>query len=262
MRTTLLFVAFSLNLSPATLHASQAERLLILPFENLTGQEEMDGLAEGSADLLTACLSHLSAHLEVVERNAFDQLLQEHELDSKGLLTNDVGRNSLTLSSATVLVRGNLGTMAGKLAISVSLHDINTTQVLFSADVQGAPSDAVDLICDGIGPQIAQGLFRERASGSQLTSDSDPFRTQLLMAGIGHFYNENYAKAFPAFMKLLSRDGGDADARFWLAQSFYKAGLLSFAEHEFREFLAHFPHDRNRRRALSVLSEIESTSPN
>jgi TolB-like protein len=262
MRYRILLMSLIASLLASGASAETSQRLLVLPFDNATGSPDFDGLAEGAADLLPVCLSNHASAPTVVERGALDELLRERGLEWEGLLDNSGNAGSLAFLGADVLVRGTLISSGGLLKVSVFLHDVGTTQLIASSTHEGALSEAFELFCNDATAEIARALSEDLAAPARLPADSAPRRTQLLLSGIGHYYNGNYAEAFPAFMKLVRRDETDAEARFWLARSFLRAGMTAYADHELRQFIVQFPADRNFRRAKALLQDIETIREN
>jgi tetratricopeptide (TPR) repeat protein len=179
-------------------------------------------------------------------------------MDWQGLLNDDPSRGSLPLSGARYIIRGTLRGTEGQLAVSAFLHDLASTRLIRAQEASGPASSLPDLLCGAVAPELVRGIGIEESGHAALPADDAPWRSQLLISGIGHYYNGNYAEAFPAFLKLLRGDPKDSEAHFWLAQSFHKAGLTELAERQVRQFLADFPEDRNRPRAVLLLGEIEA----
>ncbi len=242
----------------ATAAAEVPARVLILPFDNATGLPDLDGLASGAADLLTVCFSAHDATIEVVDRTALEPLLRERGMGWQGLLSDNPSRGSLQLSGARYVIRGTLRGTEGRLVVSAFLHDLASTQLIRAQEASGPASSLPDLLCSDVARELVRGIGVEESGHAALPADDTPWRSQLLILGIGHYYNGNYAEAFPAFLKLLRRDPKDGEAHFWLAQSFHKAGLSELAERQVNRFLASFPKDRNRPRAMLLLREIEA----
>lgn len=260
-RATILILLFASLFSGDT-RVKASERLLILPFDNATGSPEFDEFATGAADLLPVCLSNQTTELAVIDRGALEALLTEKELELEGLLERADGTDSLAILGADVIVRGSISRDGSELAVNVFLHDVETTQLIASSSHQRPADRAFELLCNDAAAEIARRLTGDLVASASLPADADPIRTQLLLSGVGHYHNGDYAQAFPAFMKLLKRDSSDAEAQFWLAQSFYSAGMAKFAAHELQRFIARFPADRNLGRAQEILHEIQSNGEN
>ena len=262
MRYRVLLMSLVAGLLASGASAETAQRLLVLPFDNATGSPDFDGLADGAEDLLPVCLSNHAAGPVVVERGVLNALISEKGLQWEGLLDNAESPGSPALLGADVLVRGSLSGSGDSIKLSVFLYDVETTQLIASSAHEGPRSDAFELFCNDAAGEIARALSDGLSAPTHLPADSDPLRTQLLLLGVGHYYNGHYAEAFPAFMKLLRRDEADPEARFWLARSFLGAGMTTYAEHELKQFIVRFPVDRNHGRAKELLREIESNREN
>lgn len=239
-------------------NAAEPLRLLILPFDNATGQARQDPLEAGIADLLTACFSRHGGSVEVVERGALTELIDEQSLRRLGSDGGDLQGVAGRLSGARYLLRGSFERRRGGLTVRAFLHDTATTALVFSSEAGGAAADLTQTLCDGIAAEVASFLAGDAAAGPDLALDRAPQTSQLLIVGMGHYYNGDYGAAMPAFMKLLRQDAQSAEARFWLAQSFHRAGLSEYAEVVIRKFLDMFAEHERRDQALSLLREIEN----
>ena len=51
--------------------------LLVLPFDNATNDESLDGLSVGLPELLTVCFSGYAGSIAVVDRTGLEALLEE-----------------------------------------------------------------------------------------------------------------------------------------------------------------------------------------
>ena len=241
----------------AAARAEAPYRVLILPFENTTPSPAFDELSEGAADLLVACLSRYASLIEVVDRAALGAIVHEQGLQWQGLLEDDRLRTSLAVSGAQYLLRGTLAQAPEGLLVSGTLYDVHTTRLLHTADATGPVSKISALICDEIAVEVTKHIGGDTGDRPELRMDPAPKQTQLLIVGMGYYYNRHYAKAFPAFMKLLREDPGNAKAQFWLAQSFHKANLNKFAKQEIKKFLKDFPNNKKSGRARSLLRRLE-----
>lgn len=240
-------------LACGTARADAPYRVLILPFENTTASPGFDELTEGATDLLVACLSRHTSLIEVVDRTAVGTIIQEQGLRWQGLSEDDRLRSRLAVSGAQYLLRGTLAQAPEGLLVIGTLYNARTTQLLHTVEGAGPVSQLSALLCNEIANEITTYVGRESGDRAGLRPDVAPEQTQLLILGMGHYYNKHYAKAFPAFMKLLRKNPNNAEARFWLAQSFHKAGLNKFAKQEIKKFLEHFPNNEKSERARSLL---------
>lgn len=252
---TLAFIV----LSSVQVRSEEPRRIMIVPFENTSASSSLDGLAEGAADLLTVCFSRYAPEIEVLDRVALSRLIEEKSLTRQGLFNDQQARQSLAFLAADNLIRGTLSPGPDGLIVSGFLYDVDTTGLLLSPQAVGPRSHVSALFCEGIAAEIAAYVDSDGDDSQRLQADPVPAQTQRLIMGLGHYYNGNYAAAFPAFMKLLREDSNNAEARFWLAKSFYEAGMALFAEKEIVKFLGQFPDSDKRQQALALLREIENT---
>ena len=243
------------------LRADTPNRVLILPFENATGHRDLDGLAAATADLLTVCYSDVRLAIDVVDRTAVSALLEEKGLKLQGLLTGGATGDALPLSLVQYVIRGVLRGGPEALTVSAYLHDLASTQLVFAAESAGTVDQFPHNLCDDLAKDLAAGLPGFSEVLAELPADEAPLQSQLMIAGIGHLYNGNYADAFPAFLKLIRENPSHGEAHYWLARSFHEAGLAELAEIQLKRFLANFPEDRNREHAVLLLRELETAPP-
>ena len=84
-------------------------RLVIVPFDNVTGRKAQDPLQEGIADLLTVCFAALADRVAVVDRSLLRQLTDEQRLSQANLVATDTWQRIGHLAGATHLLGGSFG---------------------------------------------------------------------------------------------------------------------------------------------------------
>lgn len=255
MRYMILLLGLFLALP---VQAAELPRVLILPFDNASGLSRHDALRDGAADMLSACFSRQSDTVEVVDRTALEAVIDEQGLSREGLTKSDFARLTGHLSGADYILRGSISQEPPGLMARAFLHEVATTRLVFSSEASGNGQSLAEALCHGIADATAEFLGSGSALRPALADDQTPELSQLLIVGMGHYYNGNYAEAMPAFMKILRQNPRDGEAQFWLARSFYGAELTEFAEVEIRKFLEEFADHDKKDEALILLGEIES----
>ncbi len=229
--------------------------LLLLPFDNATGDPRLTRLERGFPDLLGAILSRHTELVRLVEREQLDAIVRERSLSwQQYIAQTSLGRIG-QLPQARYIARGSFTRAGEHLHVQALVYETETTRLVTAAEVRGDPAGLV-FLCEELADKIAKGLSRGPAPA--LLADDDPERSLLMVQGLGHFYSAQYTKAVPAFMKILAKHPDDATARYWLARSFYEAGLRGHAAIELRAFLRAAPdHGKAAevRRLLDTLQE-------
>jgi len=230
--------------------------LLILPFDNATNEESLDGLDVGLPELLTVCFSGYAGSITVVERTDLDALLEEQSLSGENYVTgkglNELGR----VTGADFVLRGSItGAKSGYL-IQALLFNISTTVLTTSVESSLDENDLVSNLCDGIAAPLAQQLAGKQRSARSLLTEQEPERQHLLMTGLKHYYNGSYAQAMSPFLKLVKSHPEDPVPHYWLARSFQGAGLHDFAYIQLTEHLAVFPESPRHDSVMLLHGEL------
>jgi len=223
-----------------------ASSLLILPFDNATGQAEYRSLEKGIPDLLTAFLAPQSDVIQVVERERLESVMAEQSLNWESLIKEGQSLSRVgQLVQARYIVRGSITAVGKKVLLQAGVYETETTRLVKSSQAEGSMKD-LNQMCEKLAGGILASITpadRKPDSRSVLPLDPDPQRNIQLIYGMGYFHHSQYAKAIPEFMKMLSRNEQDVDARYWLIQSYRKAGMKDHADFELQEFGTRFPKD-------------------
>ncbi len=231
--------------------------ILILGFDNATGQVELDTVCEAVPDLITAFLVAGTDRIRVVDRKVLAAIYQEKSLTWQGLL-GDRSRTG-SLSQAKYIVRGSLirkGDLGGDIEVKAFLHETASTRLIKAFDTQGAPSEIMSL-CRRIASDIAGFFQAELPRIEQLPFDDDPQKSLLMIHGISAFHTGRSHRAVTFFLKVLERRREDESAKFWLAQSFLAADLPSHAMIELEAFLELFPKSHRTQEVKRLLRSME-----
>jgi TolB-like protein len=247
----------------ATLSALAATppNLLVVPFHNATGDGELDTFAAGVADLLTACFSAYPEQLGVVDRGELDGIAAEQALGWQGYLASKPLNELGGLSAARYLLRGSVTEQSGELQLEALLFDIHTTRLVHGTGARGGPAALMTRLCDEIAASMAAYVAKAgNTAGPELAVETQPERQQLMIRGLGHYYNGEHAKALPAFLKLADRYPEDPRGQFWLGRGFADAGLPALARVQLRAFMDRFPNDPKHGQAKALLQSLENGS--
>jgi TolB-like protein len=234
--------------------ASTPPTLLLLPFDNATGDPAFSALEHGVPDLIGAVLSRNPGQVRLVERERLDEIAREKSLTWQQYVSQTSLRRIGTLSQARYIARGSFTRTGNRLVVQALVYETETTRLVTSAQGAG-DAGALVAVCEELAGKIARTLPGEPAAA--LPADDDPERSLLMIEGLGYFYGAQFNKAVPAFMKILARHPDDGSARYWLARSFSEAGLRQHAVIELREFLRSSPDHVKAPEARRLLGKLE-----
>lgn len=248
----LLLVSASVAANPHT--------ILVIPFDNATSRPDLDSLEEGMAELITVCLSAYPERVAIVDRGALDAAVREQSLgwqqyvDSRSLAS--IGR----MSRARFILRGSFTNNDGVLHVQALLFESDSTRLVHSAEARVPLTELASSVCNALGLSVASYVASSDESSPQLVAAEQPEVQLHLIEGLGHYYNGNYAGAFPAFLAILREQPDHAMAHYWLGMSFHQAGLESLARTEFHAFLQRFPDNDKASEVSMLLGKIEPVS--
>jgi TolB-like protein len=232
----------------------QPPTLLLLPFDNATGDPRLAPLERGIPDLVSAMLSRHSDVVRLVERERLDAIVKERSLSwQQYVAQTSVGRIGI-LAQARYIARGSFTRAGDRLHVQALVYETESTRLVTAAEARGERAALVPL-AEELANRIAKTLPTAIAPG--LPVDDDPERSLLMIQGLGYYYSAQYTKAVPAFMKILAAHPDDAVARYWLARSFHEAGLGQHAAVELRAFLRSHPDHVKAAEARDLLGTLE-----
>ena len=249
----LLLAALALPPAPAA-GASAPPTMLLLPFDNATGDPAFAALERGLPDLLGAMLARHPGQVRLVERERLDEIARERSLTWQQYVAQTPLSRIGTLSQARYIARGSFTRTGNRLLVQALVYETETTRLVTTAQGAG-DAGALVAVCEDLAGKIARALPAEAAAA--LPADDDPERSLLMIEGLGYFYSAQFNKAIPAFMKILARHPDDGSVRYWLARSFSEAGLRQNAVVELRAFLRSSPGHVKAAEARRLLGKLE-----
>lgn len=248
-------VLATLALPPAPAAGAWASpTMLLLPFDNATGDPAFAALERGVPDLLGAMLARHPGQVRLVERERLDEIARERSLTWQQYVAQTPLSRIGTMSQARYIARGSFTRAGNRLLVQALVYETETTRLVTSAQGAG-DAGALVAVCEDLAGKIARALPTETAAA--LPADDDAERSLLMIEGLGYFYSAQFNKAVPAFMKILARHPDDGSARYWLARSFWEAGLRQHAVIELRAFLRTSPDHVKAAEARRLLGKLE-----
>lgn len=192
---------------------AEAHSVAVLPFVNMSGEEEQDYFADGISEDLIVSLSRLP-DLEVISRGAsFTYRSRETDI-----------RDVAAVLGADVIVDGSVRRAGDSLRISAQLVDSKTGRNLWADRYEGAPED-VFAFQEAVLEQLAKALSvrlsaSERARlGVHGTRDVAAHDAYLRGVSLEHVFTPGSNEAAEAaLLDALRRDPGFAMAHAHLAQ--------------------------------------------
>jgi TolB-like protein len=228
--------------------------LLLLPFDNATGDPRLATLERGIPDLVSVALSRHAGVVRLVEREQLDAIVRERSLSWQQYVAQTAVGRIGKLAQARYIARGSVTRSGERLHVQALGYETESTRLVMATEARGNHAALVSL-ANELADRIAKGL--PTASAPALPVDDDPERSLLMIEGLGHFYSAQYTRAVSAFMKVLAKHSDDAAARYWLARSFHEAGLGQHAAIELRTFLRSFPDHGKAAEARELLGALE-----
>lgn len=232
-------------------------KVLILPFENATGDSQNDDLSIGLPDILTVCFSNYSDQIITLDRDSLDAGLTEQSL-SLGKLIDGKSRQSIgRVVGANLILKGSVIIENNQLLVQALLFDVAGTQLhqSVSGTIEG---NIVESLCRTVAKPLLAGIRDKPAKPIEAQAEALPEKQQWLIDGLNHYYNGEYAQSFAPLLKLVKKFPNDPIPHFWLAQSFNRAGLHDFAVIRFQDFMTRFP---NSKQIIKVRARLEALKP-
>ena len=149
-------------------------------FDNTSGNEQLDALRKGFADMLIADLS-VSNEIRLVEREHLQQLVGEMKLQKNPYFDRtSAARMGRGLGAAFILT-GSYLVRKDTLRLDVRVVDVETATVAFSANEEGPVDDIFDIerrlarkLLDGLGAKLS--LIQRKRIGAKSTRDFTALR--------------------------------------------------------------------------------------
>lgn len=231
----------SAALSPRAAQAATQKgplRVVVLPFENLTRQEQDAWLSHSFAESLTMGLVKVK-ELHIIERSQIDKLLKEQQFSQSAFADPDTAPNLGRMLGANIVAVGSYQKVGEQLQANVRFVDVETGKIDAErvAQVEGAFSQIFKLQKD-----LAQTMVKnldvdaspvevaEVKAAMTTTTSTEAHR--LFIQGLTHLRYEgqdNLKKAQQSFEAALKYDDQFAEAYARLAQTHIKLANLENA---------------------------------
>src|SRR5713226_1772021 len=108
--------------------------LLLLPFDNATGDSRLAALERGVPDLLGVMLSRHTGLVRVVEREQLDAIARERSLSWQQYVAQTSLNRMGSLSQARYIARGSFTRTGDRLHVQALVYETETTRLVASAE--------------------------------------------------------------------------------------------------------------------------------
>lgn len=229
--------------------------LMILPFEAISAKQEYRSLENAIPDILMACLSPHSDAIQVVDRSHLSAMAKELGLAYETSMSSDTAAKIGRLVSARFILTGSFWIEKDIAEVQVFIYETETTRLIGTTDFR-VPAHSLASGCGTFAKNIsAQFKKNQNSSFLNLLPEQHPEMSQYMLQGMGFYYNGEFWKAFPAFLKVLEMDPNNANARFWLGKSYKSAGMDDLARVSLGKFVRKFPKHAKWDEAQKLLKE-------
>jgi tetratricopeptide (TPR) repeat protein len=226
---------FFFGLKPRLSFEQERTFIAVLPFENLTGDSELDWLASGIPENLTADLAQ-SKFFRVMSTERLRHVISEIGGDPNG---SDLGSVMAHIGRATDLdavAVGSFARIGDLIRITLKVEDANSQELLGSRSVEGTEEDLLAMI-DNLTRNTKQ-IFNlsQRDIDEDLDKEVGLQRTKSVGAasefskGLDLAYSGAYLEAAEAFETAIERDEDFAVAYARAAEAYMNLGYDDKAE--------------------------------
>ncbi|MGB5659099.1 MAG: protein kinase [Thermoanaerobaculia bacterium] len=142
----------------------------VLYFDNLTGDEDMDWLRTGLADMLVTDLSQLS-NVRVVGTDRVYQILKDLDMLDESITSSETVQEVADKADVKTVLLGSFAKVGDTLRINVKVQDAATGEIVSTERVEGAGGDNLFALVDDLSTSLRS---RFESSGSvPLDGDQD-----------------------------------------------------------------------------------------
>lgn len=208
------------------LAAAEKKNIVILTFDNQTGNKNLDWLSQGIADMLIRDLSQ-SPHLNVVSLQRLYDINQQQNLRSLQAPDDRSLAKIITETGAEAIVKGSFAMQKDTLLITIQLYDVNSQVWKATGRVRGYGLENVFGIIDDVSQQIRSNL---RLSLEEKDFKIADITTKSLEAyqhysrGIDLVYKAYFGEAVRSLEQAIAADSTFAMAHLWLSIVYQMVG--------------------------------------
>ena len=241
--------------------------LVVMHFENNTGNSDLEHWRKALSDLLIADLSQ-SRFLRVLNAERLYDILQELNLLRAASYSSKNLKNVASRGEVRYILVGKM-TMAGDtIRLNTSLQDLVSGEIIGAQQVDGEGEGALFSLVDEITMKIKEDF---KISGADIASDIDakvqnitsnsPEALQYYQEGLKHHYNAEYDISIPLMELTIAIDPEFAMAYRTLSIGYSNLGLVTEARKHMQKAFELSDHVSDRERYY-ILGEYYRGSDN
>lgn len=208
------------------LEATQKKNIVILTFDNQTGNKNLDWLSQGIADMLIRDLSQ-SPHLNVVSLQRLYDISQPLNIASLKAPDGRLLMKIITDTEAEAIVKGSFAMQKDTLLIAIQFYDVASRAWSATDSVRGYGLENLFGIIDDVSRQIRSDLRLSLAEKdfkiADITTNSLEAYQQYSL-GIDRLYKAYFGDAVQALEQASAADSTFAMAYLWLSIVYQMVG--------------------------------------
>ena len=213
--------------------AITANRVVVLPFDNRTGDVRFDALGLVASDWITRVLSLYAPQREVVPTTTTMAYIH-----SAQLRRFDLVNRSLRLARGTraqIVVWGSFYITGDSLRFNVEIDDLKTSLMLGSVPQIAAAVDEPMRGVDRLRSAVVGAILHNESAFHPIRRGVPELHAyQAFVSGLEHYMQRRYASAAAQFAVAAERDSTQAVHDVWLADAWLRAGRYARADSAMR----------------------------
>jgi tetratricopeptide (TPR) repeat protein len=226
--------------------------IVVMPFQNMTGDEKKDFWQEMVQDNLITSLSNTEA-LNIRQPESINILLQNTDIDNYASITPAIAKNVSKKLEAGVYISGSINSSGETIRINAKLVDSETEEIFKSFRIEGV-SDSIVYLCDSLSVTVKDYLvitiLQNEVSPdihSFYGSTKSPEALRYLLDGRNAYFkrddpaaremlhraieiDSNYFSAIRMLIFAYSNDGLYEDAKKWCLKVYKQRNRMSRIE--------------------------------
>ncbi len=211
--------------------------------------------------ILLSCFSAEPSAI-VVERSELGLATSLASAANNGFVEQNRSNDAHYLKADYVLT-GSASSLNGQWLVNLQLNSPISTQMIAAQNATLNTDYNTQEICKKAVHPLLKKLAKTKPTDlSDAPAEEADINAEstLLLHGIRESENGHYAQSFPYFLKVLAQNPTHADARYWLAISYAKAGMIDLARDEAQTCFVQSPTHAKRKELESLLTE-KATRP-
>jgi tetratricopeptide (TPR) repeat protein/TolB-like protein len=234
---------------PPGIGASGRPAIVVMYFEDLSGDETIHWLSKGVPSMLLTDLAQIPG-LDVVSSQRLHEILKRLGQDNIEIIDKSLVSEIARRSGAGAVVMGSIFKSGEELRIDVQVEDVTSGRVLTAHSARG--SDVFPLV-DELTGRIRSGLQlidtpADRSIAEVTTPSLEAYR--LYSDGIEARRNSRWGEARELFEEAVKADPSFAMAYFELSYVYQRLGDIRRAEELYRTVLQHLDRLPERQKLL------------